>query len=382
VGPSVSSWCFDGTEGMGVSRSYFDNLAGARGTAAAVVLLAHVVQLHFLRFGLDTSLHQVSSIASEYAVVVFFILSGYLITHTLEENIERNGKLRLDIYAAARIARLYPPFLYAIGVSLLAFCVMDFFDLPGRSSPMRLSGDLYAARDIVHLSLGEIKRALLMLQGMLEINGPLWSLYMEAKLYVLFACALALISSGHGIVSQVILAAVFYYVAKAGIELNPGFAGYAAMWLIGALAYYAWNDRVGWRNRVLMCAALIVAAELWHAVADGAALWIVARDVLIAAFISWLLFKRRVRVPAPRRLADCSYSLYATHFPVLLLAQSLLISTGSVSVGAAIGVAILSTAAAAGVALIGGAIEAKKSAVQNGLLLMFERLRRLRVKSS
>lgn len=365
-----------------MSRSYFDNLAGVRGAAAAIVLLAHVVQLHFLRFGLNTSLHQVSSIASEYAVVVFFILSGYLIAHTLEANIERNGKLRLDVYAAARIARLYPPFLYAIGVSLLVFFVMDFFGLPGRSGPMRLSGDLYAARDIVHLSLGEIKRALLMLQGLLEINGPLWSLYMEAKLYVLFACALALIGGKRGIVSKLILAVVFYFVAKAGVELNPGFAGYAAMWLIGALAYYVWSKQGGWRNCILMCAGLIIAAGLWHVVVDGTALWIVARDVLIAAFISWLLFKRRVRVPVHQSLADCSYSLYATHFPVLLLAQSLLISSGSVSIGAAIGVAILSTAAAAGVARVGGAIEAKKSAVQNGLLALAERLRRLRVKTS
>jgi peptidoglycan/LPS O-acetylase OafA/YrhL len=365
-----------------VSHSYFNNLAGVRGAAAALVLFAHVVQLHFLRFGLNTSLHQVSSIASEYAVVIFFILSGYLIAHTLEANIERNGKLRLDIYAAARIARLYPPLLYAIGVSLLVFLVMGFFSLPGRSSPMRLPTDFYAARDIVHLSLGEIKRALLMLQGMIEINGPLWSLYMEAKLYVLFACALALISGGRSIFFKVILVVVFYFVVKASVELNPGFAGYAAMWLIGALAYYVWNERSGWCNRVLMCVALIIAAELWHTVVDGVVLSRMARDVLIAAFISWLLFKRRVRVPAPQRLVDCSYSLYATHFPVLLLAQSLLISTGSVSVGAAIGVAVLSAAAAVGVALIGGMIESKKSAVENGLLVMFERLRRLWAKPS
>lgn len=104
-----------------MSRFYFDNLAEVRGVAAAVVLFSHVVQLHFLRFvGLNTPLHQFSSITSEYAVVVFFILSGYLITHTLEANIERNGKLRLDIYAAARIVRLYPPFLYAIGVAILS----------------------------------------------------------------------------------------------------------------------------------------------------------------------------------------------------------------------------------------------------------------------
>lgn len=348
--------------------SNFDNLSAIRGVSAVVVLGAHVVQVHFLRIvGLGSPLHKLSSVASEYAVIVFFILSGYLIAHTLEANIKCNGSLRLGSYVAARIARLYPPFLYAVGVSLVVFLVMDFFGLPGRSGPLRLPGDLYAVREVVHLSLGEIVRAGFMLQGMLEVNGPLWSLYMEAKLYVLFACALAVISGGRGIVWKLILTAIFYYIAKAGVELNPGFAGYAAFWLIGALAYYVWNERDFGRTRTLNCVTLILAAVLWHVLQDATPLWIVARDVLIAAFISWLLFKRRIRISAPQRLADCSYSLYATHFPVLMLAQSLLLSTGNVSVGATIGVAIASTAAAVGLALIGGVIEAKKSLVQNWL---------------
>lgn len=351
-----------------MSHPQFENLAGVRGAAAAVVLFAHVVQLHFLRFGLSTPLHQVSSITSEYAVVVFFILSGYLITHSLEMNIQHNGKLRLDIYLASRIARLYPPFLYALGISLLVFLVMDFFDLPGRNGPMRLPGDFYAAREIVHLSLGQIFGALLMLQGMLEINGPLWSLYIEAKLYVLFACALGIMSSGRGLFSKLSLAAVFFYVAKAGIEFNPQFSSYAALWLIGSLAYYVWNRRSAQRNRAFMSAALILVADLWNVGVDGTELWIVGQDVLIAVFISWLLFKRRVCIPWFRVFAGCSYSLYAVHFPVLLLAQSLLISTGSVSVAAAIGVAILSASAAFGVALLGSFIEAKKLLVQNWLL--------------
>lgn len=358
-----------------MSRSYFDNLAGIRGVAAAVVLLSHVVQLHFLRFfGLNTPVHQISSITSEYAVVVFFILSGYLIAHTLEANIERNGQLKLDVYAAARIARLYPPFLYAIVVSLTVFLIMDIFGLPGRGGSLSLPGDLYAARDIVHLSLVEIGGAFFMLQGMLEINGPLWSLYMEAKLYVLFACALALIGKC-GIVKKLILAVIFYCVAKTGLELNPGFADYAAVWLIGALMYYVWSEFSGWSNRFLMCLALIVVAEGWHVLNEGATLWIVSRDMLIAVIISWFLFKLRVRAPVSRRLADCSYSLYATHFPVILLAQSLLISIGSDSLGAAIGVSLASVSAALVVALIGGAIEAKKSCVQGWLLALTSRLR-------
>ena len=358
-----------------MSASHFSNLAGVRGLAAAIVLVSHVVQLHFLRFiGLGTPLHQISSLASEYAVVVFFILSGYLIAHTLEANIERNGKLRLDVFAAARIARLYPPLLYAVGVSLVVFLIMDVFGLPGRAGPLSLPGDVYAAREVVHLRASEIGGALTMMQGMLEINGPLWSLYMEAKLYVLYACALALATGRHSLV----LTAIFLAVAWSGQKFNPGFASYAAMWMTGAMAFYVWNVRSERRNRLLLCGGLIVlvvTVEGWRALQSAEVPWSVVREVLVSAAIAWILFRMRLRVPVGKRLADCSYSLYATHFPVLLLAQSLLLSTGSRSVEAAVGVAILSTAAAALVALIGGNIEANKSAVQNWLLVLMARIR-------
>lgn len=365
-----------------MSTVRFDNLAGVRGLAAAIVLISHVVQIHLLRFvGLNTPLHHISSVSSEYAVVVFFILSGYLITHSLESNVKRNGRLRLWLFTAARIARLYPPFLYAIGISLTIFLTMDLFNLPGRNSPLRLPGDLYAAREIVHLSLGEIKNALLMLQGMLEINGPLWSLYIEAKIYVLYACALGLLLGKRNLVQMLLLIAVFLFVAKAGIELNPGFAAYAAVWLIGALSYYIWNNPRNWRSRILLCSGLItccIALESWHALQDKGVPGSVILNIMISSVIGWLLFKLRIRVPVGRTLANCSYSLYVIHFPVLLLAQSILIATGNKSGWVAIAVAAASILAASGFALIGGAIEAKKSIIQNMILSLVGYLRHRR----
>jgi peptidoglycan/LPS O-acetylase OafA/YrhL len=358
-----------------LSPTYFDNLAGVRGLAAAVVLVSHVVQLHFLRFtGLGTPLHQISSFVSEYAVVVFFILSGYLITHTLEINVERNRRLRLDLFAVARIARLYPPLIFSILLSVAIFLVMDVFGLPGRSGPLSLPGDIYAAREVVHLRVLEIGGAMIMLQGMLEINGPLWSIYIEAKLYALFAIALAFFTGRKSLV----FAIAFFLIAWAGIKYNPGFARYAVVWLTGALAYYAWNECNGRRNRLLLCSSLIavvILADTASSLQTGGA-WLIVRDLFVAIVIAWILFRLRLRVPVSKRLADCSYSLYATHFPVLLLAQSLLLSSGSSSVALAVGVAMVSTLAALGVALVGGRIEAKKSLVQEWLLMSILRLRR------
>jgi len=68
-----------------------------------------------------------------------------------------------------------------------------------------------------------------------------------------------------------------------------------------------------------------------------------------------------------KELAECSYSLYVTHFPVLLLAQSLLIFTNSATVTAVVVLAVLNTGTAMAVAFIGGIIERKKLMVQNWL---------------
>lgn len=354
-----------------MSVQYIDRLSGLRGIAALVVLLSHVVQIHFLRFvGLGTPLHRVSSIASEYAVIVFFILSGYLITHSLEANIQRNGRLHLREYLMARVARLYPPFLLAVAISVLIYTVMSTFNLPGRGSSLGLPGDLYAARDIVHLGRGEVLDALLMLRGMLEINGPLWSLYIEAKLYVLAACALAVLT-GHR--RPMLLVVIMLIVVWFGIRHNPGFGVYAAIWIAGALGYYLWSEhgRALSRSRPVLCGCtilVIVGIEAWSSHARSLPLWSPIWQVLSSLFIAALMFRSRAQWPQAQRLADCSYSLYVTHFPILLLMQSLLVLSGSGTWGHALLVASISLTLSAGVAMLCGSIEQRKSHIQARLM--------------
>jgi len=99
--------------------------------------------------------------------------------------------------------------------------------------------------------------------------------------------------------------------------------------------------------------------------------------VIIALAISWILFRMRLRVPVSKKIADCSYSLYVIHFPVLILAQSLLLSFSNRSVGMALCVAVLSSLAVIGLTIMGGRLEAKKSVVQSYLLMSVSRVHRM-----
>ena len=101
------------------------------------------------------------------------------------------------------------------------------------------------------------------------------------------------------------------------------------------------------------------------AVDETHAIWV---DVAIACAISWILFRLKLRLRVGGRLANYSYTLYATHFPILLLFQSILISSGNASLTMAVAFSLLGGVSALGIARIGGKIEGAKEQIQQRLL--------------
>ena len=352
------------------------HLSAIRGVAALVVLVAHVVQIFFLRFwGLQSWPHLVSSAASYYAVMVFFVLSGFLIAKSIELNHQRNASFRMSEFVAARLARLYPPFLVAVAISVLIYGALELFNLPGRSVPMRFGSDLYAARETVSLSMSELPKAVVMGAGLLDINGPLWSLYIEAKLYVIFACIYFLwVGQRSWLVIIGLLVTLW-----AGFRLNPEFAKYAAFWLIGSAFYFA-SSRIqesSGRSAMVMSIPLIAVMVLIHlwglikAPNGGAGAGVpMFLDLLAAMIVSIALFRWKLEVPFGDRIAEYSYSLYITHFPVLVLVQSVLVALGLESFPAACGFAVLGAGAALILARSMRWIELSKDHIQNRILGM------------
>ena len=155
-----------------------------RALSAVVVLFGHAVQIFWYpAVGLHSVIHRTTNILTESAVIVFFLLSGYLITASIDSNIRRHNRFVPSEYLVARLARIYPPLFAAIVLTAGIFAVFRVFDLPGISSPLRGSGDVYSARDMLSLSNSEIRQTLIMNGGLLVMNGPLWSLYIEVQLY-------------------------------------------------------------------------------------------------------------------------------------------------------------------------------------------------------
>lgn len=369
------------------SRQAWQHLGNARGVAALVVFLAHVVQVHWLRYnGLGSLEHTVSSALSTYAVVAFFVLSGFLVTHSLESNVRRNGRLRLDQYAASRLARIYPPLVLAIVLCVVIFKAMQVFSLPGVDLPLGFDGDAYRAREVVHLDLRELRSALLMVTGLFELNGPLWSLYIEIKLYVLLGLWFALAARRR---SAIVYGALFAICLYKSMQISPGFLFHASFWLTGACAYYLWGrpaDARRARGLYLLALACVAAVLLRHGmdvepVATGLARWLLL-DLPLAWVMAWLLFARRLNLPFGGKIEHCSYSLYLVHFPLLLLSEALLTRFGQPQAGVVFWVSVMSMLAAAILASAGGWLERRKGWFEARLLAAFSYSQRMVCKCS
>lgn len=292
-----------------------------RALSAIVVCVSHLIQIFWLPVaGLGTVLHLTNSVISECAVIVFFILSGYLISLSIQSNIDRNRRFFLFPYAVSRLLRIYPPLFCAVVISLLVYVILRETSLPGVNSPMKLDTDLYAARDILTLTSEEWFTALTMRSGLLVINGALWSLYIEIKLYVAAgAVALLLAGSQAWLFRAVIAGLLLYALNLAGLASDPVFVLYGAWWCLGALFFF--------QQKLLLRAAMfaVPSAVLLVLIVyfSNRSIYLETPRFVVLWLLSFFMFFRwKFGNSALANVASYSYTLYLVHFPLLLLAYA------------------------------------------------------------
>ena len=313
-----------------------DSLDLIRALAACAVMVGHLRALFFVDF---RQLSQKSwPLEALYfftgfghqAVIVFFVLSGFLISSTVIRS-RVLGKWSWRDYAVNRATRLYVVLIPGL---LLGF----FWDRLGSwlfaakgiyAQPL---SDLGPAVPLQNLTPGNLLGNMLFLQTILcntfGSNGPLWSLANEFWYYVLFPIALAagLAWSRRRLDVAIPTTCLTIFIgAFVGRGILIGFA----IWLAGCGLVILYS-RVQVRSRFaalgLLCFASVVSGVTF-AVAR-----VLQQDPLLSDLEVGLVFTLFLfavlqmavrRNPAPysalsHRFAGFSYSLYVLHFPFLL----------------------------------------------------------------
>ena len=302
--------------------------------AAFAVVVDHVHSFNWVRPAVypDTAHPVVRAVfislctLGKQAVVVFFVLSGWLVGgHTIRKM--RAGTFDPAAYAADRTSRVYVPLVPAL---MLTIAIVRGLDLPVQGAGFAVC--LCGLQNVFSIKVP-------------GVNGPLWTLGYEIWFYVLAGCAAVACRRASGTGQRT--AGIVGSALAVGVCIALD-GTYLVCWLLGAVGFRVrecialparpWAALAG---TVVMAAGTVVyqadtgvLPEVPPAIvgwlpADAAQLVVgVGALLLIASVVSLAPVTRAGRwiEKAGASPAAFSYTLYLTHYPVLYL---LAVSFGS-----------------------------------------------------
>jgi peptidoglycan/LPS O-acetylase OafA/YrhL len=281
-------------------------IACSRWIAAFLVLVSHAARLIY-----GDSPFILLDLGHE-AVIVFFVVSGYLVGGINLSRWLQHGVTMRD-YGAARIARIYTVFLPALVFgAMLDLCGMHWFNGHGlydgelsiRSiDPVepRITPTIFVAN---LLMLGGVRTVTL------GTNGPLWSLPYEWFYYCLFVCAIA------AALKRSILCGVASIVLLAIMPMQMII--YSLIWMIGVATYFL-RAHIPWPIGISILITVVTITRLPVLSDAQGTIW---TDILVAsAYAIALLSSTKLDLGMHRFhewAASFSFSMYLVHFPLLV----------------------------------------------------------------
>lgn len=159
-------------------KIYFPGFNGIRAIAAFIVVFYHINATMWLFGSKPIHYFEQRDEMSRHAVVLFFVLSGYLITYLLIQEKKKFGEIAIQKFYIRRVLRIWPLFYAAILLALLVVLFNKF----GHSLDYNLQTIFRYALFIPNFAL--------MAGFMLPTIAPLWSVGVEEQFYALWPVCL------------------------------------------------------------------------------------------------------------------------------------------------------------------------------------------------
>ncbi len=315
----------------------------ARGIAALLVLLEHWRNFLFVDYP-DLPAHRLwfafpylLSSAGHQAVVIFFVMSGYLISGSVFRMLDR-GTWTWATYLTHRLVRLWVVLLPGLLLCLL----WDFTGIHAHLAPVLYSG---ASHNHMTLNVPNALTGTVFLQNLFFLqgiaartfgsDGALWSLANEFWYYLLFPLGLLILYPAKKLRTP-LWARLLYVALFAGIAwfIRGGVLQLFPVWLGGTLLCKLPTLRLGTRTRILLCATYV---PIFFYFARGRPNFGTNPDYILGILTTlffWVILSMQGKAnPTPgvavsRSLARFSYTLYVVHMPFLLLMSALVIGEG------------------------------------------------------
>ncbi|WP_378950698.1 acyltransferase family protein [Mesorhizobium sp. ANAO-SY3R2] len=289
-----------------------------RGFAAA-----YVVAFHVLRPELQTYSYLLSVPLrfGQEAVIVFFVLSGFVIRYSWVTATERNWQK----YVIARVVRILPIFIAALVVSY--FCAVslrgDLIDPDLRA----LAGNLAMLQDrprvgtIVEPYLG---------------NAALWSLSYECAFYALYIVVIQFVPRQLRTPTVAVVSTAAFLLMLAYPNQFARFFAYFPIWWVGVVLCDVHLGRTGHREIAFAIAPVALMGAILLALTLRAEITLEVGASVLFPFLELRHFTAALAVTALllgwgrlgwsnfasllgpfAKLAPVSYAIYVVHFPIM-----------------------------------------------------------------
>lgn len=299
------------------SKARFYFIDALRGLAAFWVVLFHAhldERLDSLEQRLPFWLDAVLFARGSLGVAIFFVLSGFVIAHSL-----RNATIDfpyLRQFTLRRLIRLTPPYYISIVITL----IFALLAAAAKNQPFQPMGQLFSVeRFIAHLFYVQE------LVGFINFNDVYWTLGLEIQSYLLFCLLIGLaqrllyqyqVRSAFTIVflPVALIAAIFPIAIAPGLGRSIVILPLLYSFLLGIFAYWCWQRRVSRLWFYLYSGILIVAGVIHQAefTIASVAIAVLLLEVGRAGRLTDLL-----KGPVLQFFGEVSYSLFLTHTPVM-----------------------------------------------------------------
>ena len=110
-----------------MNKIYFQNLNGLRFFAALLVIIHHIEQMKN-SLGLENNWNlPVVLVIGKLGVILFFVLSGFLITYLLLEEERYTQTISIKDFYMRRILRIWPLYFLILLISFFVLTYVPFF---------------------------------------------------------------------------------------------------------------------------------------------------------------------------------------------------------------------------------------------------------------
>ncbi len=317
-------------------------LDGLRGLAAIYVMIGHARWLLWEGYAQYQSHPAQYNTFNKFAtyffslfryghevVLFFFVLSGFVIHLKYARNYSQQTPVRFKYseYLIKRIRRIYPPFIFAL---FLTF-ILD-------RSGMALGFPIYTGASPYNLINENLAHPNLSLQALLGnlfflfenylplfgTNGPAWSLKYEWWFYMLYPIFL-LVGTKRILYPTLLIMVLFvlsFFPTSWPEKLLPDIFSMMITWWFGVILAEIYVGRIKIKFRYLAWVGMAILAFLLPTTIPK-----IVSDVIMALFFFGLIAlllslganNLMLRTLASLKLlGDFSYTLYITHFPIIV----------------------------------------------------------------